>query len=75
MGQISQLEVCQLLPAGPQVVYPVGLNGDDEPVTTTLPELLHSSASITTNEHLYMRIDIPPPPLEEPKPLQSQESA
>ena len=34
---------------------------------TTLPELLHSSASITTNEHLYMRIDIPPPPLEEPE--------
>ena len=26
-GQISQLEVCQLLSAGPRVVYPVGLNG------------------------------------------------
>ena len=34
---------------------------------TTLPELLHSGASITTNEHLYIRIDIPPPPLEEPE--------
>ena len=30
-----------------------------------LPELLSSGATITTNEHLYMRIDIPPPPLEE----------
>ena len=34
---------------------------------TTLPEPLHSSASIITNEHPYMRIDIPPPPLEEPE--------
>ena len=48
-GQISQLEVHQLLSAGPQVVYAVGLNGDNEPVTTTLPELLCSGASITTN--------------------------
>ena len=64
-GQISQLEVCQLLFARPQVVYPVGLNGDDEQVATTLPELLHSGASITTNEHPYMRINIPPPPMEE----------
>ena len=31
----------------------------------TLPELLNSGASITTNEHLYVRIDIPPPPLKE----------
>ena len=61
-GQISKLEVCQLLSAGPQVIYPVGLNGNDEPVTTTLPELLHSGASITINEYPYMRIDIPPPP-------------
>ena len=61
-GQISQLQVCQLLSARPQVVYPVGLNGDGKPVTTTLPEPLHSSASITTDEHPYMRIDIPPPP-------------
>ena len=64
-GQISQLEVHQLLSARPRVVYPVGLNGDGEPVTTTLPELLSSSGSVTTNEHPYMWIDIPPPPLEE----------
>ena len=62
-GQISQLEVCQLLSAGPWVIYPVGLNGNDELVMTTLPELLHSGASITTNEHPYMRINIPSPPL------------
>ena len=61
-GQISQLEVCQLLSTRPQVIYPVGLKGNDKPVTTTLPEPLHSGASITTNKHPYMRIDIPPPP-------------
>ena len=65
--QISQLKVCQLLSTRPQVIYPVGLNGNDELVMTTLPELLHSSASITTNKHPYMRIDIAPPPLEEPE--------
>ena len=66
-GKISQLKVCQLLSARPQVIYPVGLNGNNEPVTTTLPELLHCGASITTNRHPYMRINIPPPPLEEPE--------
>ena len=38
---------------------------DGKPVITTLPELLSSGATITANEHPYMRIDIPPPPLEE----------
>ena len=66
-GQISQLEVCQLLSTGLQVIYVVGLNRNEEPVTTNLPELLHSGASVTTNEHPYMRIDIPLPPLEEPE--------
>ena len=66
-GQISQLKVCQLLSAGPQVVYPVGLNGGNQPVTINLPELLHSSSSVTTDEHPYMRIDIPLPTPEEPE--------
>ena len=66
-GQISQLKVHQLLSTRPQVIYPVGLNGNNELVTTTLPELLHSSTSITTNEHPYMRIDIPLSPPEEPE--------
>ena len=66
-GQISQLKVCQLLSTRSQVIYTVGLNGNDEPVTTTLPELLHSGASITSNEHPHMKINIPPPPLEEPE--------
>ena len=66
-GWISQLKVCQLLSAGPQIVYPVGLNGGDQPVTINLPELLHSSSSITTDEHPHMRIDIPLFSPEEPE--------
>ena len=61
-GQISQLEVCQLLAAGPQVIYPIGLNGHDEPIITTLPELLDSSISLIACEHIYLGIDIPSPP-------------
>ena len=62
---ISQLKVCQLLFARPQVIYPVGLNGGDQPVTINLPEPLHSGSSVTTNEHSYLRIDIPLPTPEE----------
>ena len=36
-GHISQLKVYQLLAASPQVLYPVGLNGHDEPIITTPP--------------------------------------
>ena len=51
-GWISQLDIHQLLSAGPQVVYPTGLNGHREPVITTLPEPL--------SEHPYLEINIPP---------------
>ena len=65
-GQISQLEVHQLLATGPQVVYPIGLNGHDEPIITTLPEPLDSSISLIASKHIYLGIDIPSPPVEEP---------
>ena len=39
-GQISQLEVCQLLITGAQVTYPIGLKGCKEPVITSLLEPL-----------------------------------
>ena len=63
--QISQLEVHQLLIAGPQVVYPIGLNRCNEPVITPLPELLASGISLTTGEPVYLETDIPPSPAEE----------
>ena len=65
-GQISQLKVCQLLAASPQVIYPIGLNGHDEPIITTLPELLDSSISLIMSKHIYLGIGIPSPPVEEP---------
>ena len=66
-GQISQLKVHQLLSSRPWVIYPVGLNGGDQLVTINLPEPLHSGSSITTNEHSYLKIDIPLPTPEEPE--------
>ena len=78
-GQISQLEVCQLLAASPQVIYLIGLNGHDEPIITTLPELLDSGISLITSKHIYLGIDIPSPPVEEPdqkmQPLEDSQSA
>ena len=64
-GQISQLEVHQLLSAGLRVVYPMGLNRGDQPVTIDLPGPLHSGSSVTTNEHPCIKIDIPSPTPEE----------
>ena len=65
-GWISQLELCQLLVAGSQVIYPIGLNGHEEPIITSLPELLASGVSLTAGEPIYLGIDIPSPPVEEP---------
>ena len=59
-GWISQLDVCQLLSTGTQVVYPSGLNWHDEPIITTLSELLSSGTSVIASEHFYVEIDIPP---------------
>ena len=65
-GQISQLKVCQLLATGPQVVYPIGLNGHDEPIITTLPDPPDSTISFIASKHIYLEMDIPSPPMEEP---------
>ena len=65
-GWISQLEVHQLLAAGPQVIYPIGLNGHNEPIITTLPEPLDSGISLIASKHIYLGINIPSPPVEEP---------
>ena len=59
-GQISQLDIYQLLSTGPQVVYLTGLNGCDEPIITTLPEPLSSGTNIIASKHPYLEIDIPP---------------
>ena len=58
-GRISQLEVCQLLVSGLQVTYPVGCNGHEELVITSLPESLANGISLTGGESIYLKIDIP----------------
>ena len=65
-GRISQLEVCQLLVSGPQVAYPIGLNGCEEPIITSLPESLANSISLTGSKSIYLENDIPQSPAEEP---------
>ena len=63
---ISQLEVCQLLAADAQVIYPIGLNGCKEPIITSLPDPLAYGASLTTGEPTYLEINILPSLVEEP---------
>ena len=59
-GQISQLKVCQLLSARPRVIYLSGLNGSNQSVID-LPGSLHNGSSVITDEHPYIKIDIPSP--------------
>ena len=65
-GRISQLEVCQLLISSLQVTYPIGLNGHEEPIITSLPESLANGTSLTGDESVYLEIDIPQSLAEEP---------
>ena len=65
-GRISQLEVYQLLLSGLQVTYPIGLNGCEEPIITSLPESLANSISLTRGESIYLEIDILQSLAEEP---------
>ena len=52
-GWISQLKVCHLLATSPQVIYPIGLNGHDEPIITTLPDPLGSGINLIASKHIY----------------------
>ena len=65
-GQISQLEVCQLLVTSAQVISPVGLNRCKEPIIASLLEPLAHGISLTTDEPIYLEIDILPSLVEEP---------
>ena len=64
-GWISKLKIHWLLTAGPSVVFPMELNGDDQSVTIDLPKSLHAGSSITADEYPYIKINIPMPILEE----------
>ena len=55
---ISQLDICQLLSSGSQVIYPVGLNGCEVPVIMSLPELLAKDTTMLRGEPIYLPVDI-----------------
>ena len=56
---ISQLDICQLLSLGSQVIYPVGLNGCEVPVIMSLPELLAKGTAMLGGKPIYLPVDIP----------------
>ena len=56
--RISQLEVCQLLSSGSQVIYLVGLNGCKVPVIASSPESLVKCANLLRGEPIYLQVDI-----------------
>ena len=56
--RVSQLEVCQLLSLGLQVIYPVGLNRYKIPLITSLPESLANSTNLPGGEPIYLEVDI-----------------
>ena len=49
-GQLSQLEVCQLLYLGRVMIYPEGLNGGLKLVQVTLPKLPLWEAESTSED-------------------------
>ena len=60
--RVNQLEVCQLLSLGLQVIYPVGMNGCEVPVIASLLESLAKGTNLLGGKPIYLKGDIPNPP-------------
>ena len=58
-GRINQLEVCQLLSSGSQVIYLAGINGCEFSVITSLPKSLAKGATMLRGKPIYLPVDIP----------------
>ena len=56
-GRITQLEVCQLLSLGSQVIYLAGLNGCQVPMIMSLPELLARGATLLGGKPAPLPVD------------------
>ena len=67
--QIGQLEICQLLTSGLQVIYPMGLNRHEVPVIVSPPESLDTGTTLIGGKLTYLKVSILHPTLEgqEPK--------
>ena len=57
-GEISQLEVCQLLSSGSWLVYPEGLNRCQVPVIMTLPESLSRGMTMLEGKSTFLQVDL-----------------
>ena len=57
-GQISQLEVCQLLHSNSQVIYPIALNGCKASMVASLPKSLARGANLLGDEPIYLKVGI-----------------
>ena len=60
-GMIQQLEVCQLLTRGIQMVYPEGLNGCQVLVIMTLPESLSQGITMLKGKSTFLQVDLSQP--------------
>ena len=56
---VSQLQVCQFLSSGSQIVYPVGLNGCEVPVMTSPPEPITKGVNLLSSKPIFLKVDIP----------------
>ena len=56
--KIQQLEVCQLLSSGSQVVYLEGLNGCQVWVIMTLPESLSQGVTMLKGKSTFLQVDL-----------------
>ena len=65
--RVSQLEVCQLLRSGSQVIYLVGLNGCEVPVIAFPPKSLAKGTNLLGGKPIYLKVEIPQTIAEEPK--------
>ena len=65
--RVSQLQVCQLLSWGSQIVYLVGLNGCEVPVIASPPEPMAKGVNLLSGKPIYLKVDIPQPTTEGPE--------
>ena len=57
-GRISQLQVCQLLSTGSQVVYLAGLNGCEVLLITSPPEPMAKGINLLSSKPIYLKVEI-----------------
>ena len=56
-GRINQLEVCQLLCSGSQVIYPAELNGCQIPMIMSLPESIARGTTLLGGKPASLPVD------------------